>query len=120
MTVKITHGCETIVQWCISVAFFQYNHGFYSGPIAEQKTKRIEKYIWDRSLFPNLAVEEVPNYELDHSHFDEPLSNHTSSTAKLGKGESLRARCNKRLKRFFHIFVHYFQMNHFRRLSLNS
>ena len=40
-------------------------------------------------FFSNLAVEEVPNYELllDHSHFAyvEPLSNHTSSTAKLEK-----------------------------------
>ena len=43
---------------------------------------------WIR-FFPNLTVEEVPNYELllGHSHFayGEPLSNHTSSTAKLGK-----------------------------------
>ena len=40
-------------------------------------------------FYPNLAVEEVPNYELllGHSHFAyvEPLSNHTSSTAKLEK-----------------------------------
>ena len=47
--------------------------------------------VRDGSFFPNLAVEEVPNYELllGHSHFDyvEPLSNHISSTAKLGKKE---------------------------------
>ena len=40
-------------------------------------------------FFSNLAVEEVPNYEflLDDSHFAyvQPLSNHTSSTAKLEK-----------------------------------
>ena len=40
-------------------------------------------------FFSNLAVEEVPNHEflLGHSHFAYvlPLSNHTSSTDKLGK-----------------------------------
>jgi len=56
----------------------------------EQKCKQtVQVIIRGGSFFPNLAVEDMPNYEflLDHSHFAyvEPLSNHTSSTAKLGK-----------------------------------
>ena len=60
---------------------------------------RIQKYEFLQILwltiygvdpfFSNLAVEEVPNHEfsLGHSHFAYvlPLSNHTSSTAKLEK-----------------------------------
>ena len=45
-------------------------------------------------FFSNLAVEEVPNYEflLDDSHFAyvQPLSNYTSSTAKLEKKDPPR------------------------------
>ena len=46
-------------------------------------------WLTGRILFyPNLAAEEMSNYNLllGHTHFDyvEPLLNHTSSTAKLG------------------------------------
>ena len=69
--------------------FLQYNHGIYSGPIGGQKQNEQRNTYGMEQFFPKLAVEEMTNYELllGHSHFAyaDPLSNHTSSTAKLGK-----------------------------------
>ena len=59
----------------------------------------IQKHHTERILFyPNLTVEEVPNYKLllGHSHFDyvESLLNHTSSTAKLGEKRNRPVLCH--------------------------
>jgi len=99
---------------------FSVNFRFISGEISAGKFL----YYGVDPFFSNLAVEEVPNHEflLDHAHFAYvlPLSNHSSSTAKLEKRihpvpkDSSSPNFRESLKLFFSFRAHFLRYQYFR------